>query len=193
MPLSLPRVTEILKPYTHFNNVPPSVLKRAAARGSTVHALCAGIASGDWVPDTMINAEYAEYVQSFVKWMHAQVKEFVIIETRYTDRDLGYTGQIDFVVKGSDDHLYLVDIKTSSSKQLTYALQLGAYKHLLDNERIPISGGMIVYLDKEGKFPDIDLYEDLREERDIFFSALECYYYFHKKGYMNARKNSSAR
>ena len=52
-----PRVTEILKPFTSYDKVPREVLDKAAARGTSVHAICAGIAKGAWIPDGMIETE----------------------------------------------------------------------------------------------------------------------------------------
>jgi len=175
---NIPRVTEILKPFTSYDQVPKDILERAAARGTTVHALCAGIAKGNWIPDGMISDEFIGYVNSFRKWQEAQVKEFVIIEKRYTDEVKRYTGQLDFVVKCTDNKYYLVDLKTSSRPQKTYHIQMAAYKELLTQNRIAIEGAMLVYLNKDGEFPDIDLIDDMREEFDVFLSAVKCYEYF---------------
>jgi len=78
----IPRVTEILKPFTSYDQVPKDILERAAAKGTSVHALCAGIAKGNWIPDGMIGAELLGFVQSFRKWADLYVKKFVIIETQ---------------------------------------------------------------------------------------------------------------
>jgi hypothetical protein len=176
-----PRVTEILKAYTHFENVPAGIMKKACARGSTVHALCAGIAKGAWVPDAMIQNDYVGYVNSFRKWVRGQVAKFEIIETRYADDKLKYTGQVDFVVKCRDEKLYLIDIKTSANPQKTYPIQMAAYKYLLGINGIDVNGAMLVYLDKDAEFPNIHFLEDLEEEFHIFLSALDCYHYFNKR------------
>ncbi len=90
--MSLPRVTEVLRAYTSYEYVPKNILENAAARGTSVHALCAGIAKGGWVPDGMIGEELIGYVNSFKKWAEAQVEQFLVIEKRYSDeknRDAG--------------------------------------------------------------------------------------------------------
>lgn len=179
--MDYPRVTEILKPFTHYDQVPKNILDRAAARGTSVHALCASIAKGAWVPETMIDTELAGYVGSFVQWMNAQVKKFLIIERRYIDEDLGFTGQLDFVVEGNDNRIYLVDLKTGKSPQKTYPVQMAAYEYLLDVHGVKIDAAMLVYLDKEGEFPNVNLLKDLTEEHHVFFAALDCYEYFNKK------------
>lgn len=177
----LPRVTEILRPLTTYDQVPEYVLHRAAARGTTVHALCAAIAKGEWVPDGMIDAEHLPYVNSFRSWAEQQVEKFVIIEQRYSDENAGFTGQLDFVIKGKDNELYLVDIKTSARPQKTYPLQMAAYDLLLRNHGIEVKAAMLVYLSKDNEFPNIDCIEDLKPEREVFMAALTCYNYIHRR------------
>jgi hypothetical protein len=177
---NIPRVTEILRPFTSYDQVPKDILERAAARGTSVHALCAGIAKGNWIPDGVIAEELLGYVQSFRKWQAAQVKEFVIIEKRYTDINNEFTGQLDFVVRCTDDKWYLVDLKTSSTHQKTYPIQMAAYNCLLMQNNIYVSGAMLIYLDKTGEFPDIESLDDeeMEEMFYVFSAALHCYKYF---------------
>jgi hypothetical protein len=179
--MEYPRVTEVLRPFTSYDSVPPNILKRAAARGTSVHAICAGIAKGAWIPDSMIPEELAGYVTSFKLWAEAQVKSFEIVEKRYIDEELIYTGQLDFVVKGTDDELYLVDLKTSARPQKTYPVQMAAYDCLLRKDGTRVKAAMIVYLKKDGEFPDIDLIEDLTEELDVFVYALHCWKFFNRR------------
>ncbi len=174
----IPRVTEILRPFTSYDQVPANILERAAARGTSVHALCAGIAKGNWIPDGMIGEELIGYVKSFRQWSEAQVKNFKIVEKRYTELGDTYSGQLDFVVEGTDHKTYLVDLKTSAKPQKTYPIQMAAYSMLLRQNGIWVDGAMLVYLNKEGEFPNIHLLHDLTEEYSVFQSALECYQYF---------------
>lgn len=185
--MDYPRVTEILRAYTSYDQVPADILQRAAARGTTVHALCAGIAKGNWIPDGMIEEELLGYVSSFKQWSAAQVAKFVIIEKRYMDDDLKYSGQLDFVVEGTDGKLYLVDLKTSARPQKTYPVQMAAYDHLLRKQGVTVHGAMIVYLSKTGEFPDIHFIEDMKPEFAVFVSALYCWHYFNK-GKKHGRK-----
>lgn len=185
--MDLPRVTEILKCFTSYSAVPKDILDKAASRGTSVHALCAGIAKGNWIPDSMIDDELIGYVNSFKKWSKAQVKQFTIIEKRYSDEILGFAGQLDYVVIGTNDELYLVDLKTSSKPQKTYPVQMAAYDRLLKNNHLHVKGAIIVYLNKDGEFPEVDLIEDLTKEFSIFMSALDCYKYFNKR-----KKNARA-
>lgn len=188
--MDYPRVTEVLRAYTSYDQVPPQILEKAAARGTSVHALCAGIAKGNWIPDGMIGEELLGYVNSFKKWSEAQVGKFVIIEKRFMNDDLKFSGQLDFVIVGTDNELYLVDLKTSYKPQKTYPVQMAAYDFLLQNHKVKVKGAMLVYLDKHGEFPEVHLLEDMTEELHIFLSALDCWHYFNK-GKKNARPDST--
>jgi predicted RecB family nuclease len=183
-------VTEILKGFTSYDKVPTQILERAAARGTTVHAICAGIAEGAWIPDSVIDPELLGYIESFKLRSEAQVKEYTIIEQRYTHSEMNYTGQLDFVIKSTDNELYLVDLKTSAKPQKTYPVQMAAYDMLLKQSQVTVKGAMIVYLNKAGEFPDIHLLEDMTEERTVFINALHCWQYFNK-GKKNVRKEAA--
>jgi hypothetical protein len=186
--MEYPRVTEILRPFTGYESVPKQVLEKAAVKGTVVHAWCAQIAKGHWVPDGVIAEELLGYVTSFRKWAEAQATEFVVIEKRYSDDFMKYSGQVDYVIVGSDSELYLVDIKTSSKPQRTYPVQMAAYCHLLSQHGTNVKGAMLVYLNKEGEFPEIDMRENLEEEFEVFICARDCWRYFNKrKG--DARRN----
>lgn len=176
-----PRVTEVLHAFTNFDKVDKNILRAAAARGTSVHGLCAAIAKGAWIPITMIPEDQQPYVESFKKWMEAEVQSFEIIEERYQDEELGYTGQLDFVVLGKDGKKYLVDIKTSSGHQKTYPVQIAAYRGLLKNKGIEVDAGKLVYLDRDGGYPKSREYLDTGEEYTTFTAALTCYKYFQKR------------
>lgn len=175
------RVTEILRPFSGYHHVPDHILTRAAARGIKVHAYCTGMAKGAWVPMSMIEEELKGYVDSFTSWYEAQVKESLIIEKRYEDDLLEYSGQVDMVVKSHEGKLYLVDLKTSAQPQKTYPIQMAAYRRLLRLHDISVEAAMLVYLKKDGSFPDIDYLEDTEEELAVFMAAIKCYRYFNKE------------
>lgn len=185
--MEYPRVTEILRPYTEYSSVPTDILQRAAERGTSVHAICAGLAKGAWIPDGMIKQEYFGYVQSYRRWAEAQCKAFPIVEMRMQDETLGYTGQIDLVAKMHDDELYLVDLKTSARPQKTYPIQMAAYRNLLQGEGIHVKAALLVYLQRDGEFPEIDMHEDLSREFTVFQNALHCWQYFNQRK-INARR-----
>jgi len=175
------RVTDILRVFSSYQHVPSIILERAAARGTSVHSICAGISKGAWIPDGMIKEEYLGYVNSFKLWAEAQVDKFLVVEKRFIDDELEFSGQIDYVVLGKDGKVYLVDIKTTIRPVKTHLLQIAAYEYLLDKHSIHVNGAMLVYLSKEGEFPDITSKDCLRDELDVFMSALKCHKFFNKK------------
>lgn len=181
-----PRVTEVLHAFTNYDSVDRKVLRAAAARGTSVHGLCAAIAKGAWLPITMVPEDQQPYVESFKLWVEKEVQEFLVVEERYYHEEKGYTGQLDFIIKGKDTNKYLVDIKTSSGHQKTYPVQLGAYRSLLKSKGIEVDGAMLVYLSKEGIYPKVKVYMETDEEEAVFLSALECFKYFNKRK-LNAR------
>ena len=178
--MKAPRVTEILRYFSNYHNVPKNILEKAAARGSSVHAICAGIAKGAWVPDGMIAAELLGYVNSFKQWADTEVQQFLIIEKRYQDQTKDFSGQLDFLITGKDGETWLVDIKTSAAPQRTYPVQMAAYRHLLQNHCVNIKGAQLVYLDREGSAPKVHKLEDLSEEEHIFLCALDCWHFFNR-------------
>lgn len=188
--MALPRVTEVLKPFSGFRHVKADILERAAARGTMVHGICAALAGGSWMPTTMIAEELQGYVQSFREWAEVRTAEFLLIEERFNDPQLGYTGQIDFVIKDRDGKVWLVDLKTSAYPQKTYPVQMAAYQHLLETHDILVHGALLVYLDKHGQFPEEDVIEDFRDTWAVFEGALTCYYYFNE-GKVDARPTES--
>jgi PD-(D/E)XK nuclease superfamily len=178
--MDYPRVTDILKPFSGSSYVPKDILGPAAVRGTVVHAICAEIAKGGWVPDGMIDEEYRGYVNSFKLWLEKHIRKPIIIEKRFVHTYFKYTGQVDMVAEGVDDNLYLIDLKTTSAPQRSHVPQMAAYKWLiLHAQKIDIHAALIVYLDKDGAFPKIRKHEHLTHEFDVFLSALECYNYFH--------------
>jgi predicted RecB family nuclease len=176
----IPRVTEVLKVFSGYDYVAKDILAKAALRGTTVHSVCAGMAKGAWIARDLINEEYHGYISSFKQWSTEFIAEYLIIEQRYISEgpDIFLSGQLDFVARGHDGLTYLVDLKTSASKQKTYPLQMAAYRFLLRLNKIEVDAALIVYLNKDGSPPRVDRYDDLTNEHDIFMSALECWHYF---------------
>lgn len=179
--MDYPRVTEILQPFSGIEFVPKDKLEKAAARGTKVHSICSGMARGLWIAETEIDEELRGYVESFKKWQGAQVESFEIIEKRFTSTLDKFTGQIDFLITTSQGSSCLVDIKTTYRPQKTHPIQLAAYEILLNENKIYPNNSMVVYLSKDGDFPEINFIEDIREPRIVFLSALKCWHYFHKK------------
>jgi hypothetical protein len=190
--MDYPRVTEILRYFTGYEHVPTQILERAAARGTTVHAICAGLAKGAWIPDGMIDQELLGYVNSFREWEKETVQQFSIVEKRYFDDERKFCGQIDMVIKDKQGNSWLADLKTSRAPHKTHPVQMAAYQDLLNKHSIEVCGALLVYLNKDGTAPNIQKIEDLSEQKKVFDSALFCWNYFNKRK-KNARNRNEER
>jgi len=184
----MPRVTEILKYYSSYDKVPKEILNKAAERGTIVHAICANIAKGAWVPDSTINPTHLSYVESFRLWSNEVVETFDIIEKRYSDEDLYYTGQLDFVITTKDGKKMLVDLKTSCAPQKTYPIQMAAYYNLLKKHGEEVEGALIVYINKSGTYPSVYTIEDFTIPLEIFNCALKCWKHFNPRKFKKDNK-----
>ena len=188
--VNYPRVTEILQAYTSYHTVPQHILGKAAARGTRVHAICAGIANGAWISSETIGEEYIGYVRSFEKWFDENVKEVLIVEKRYIDKKFEYTGQIDLLILSKKGRRCLVDLKTSSKKQKTYEIQMAAYCGMLDTHGITVNTSMIVYLQKDGEEAKVVESHCWDKELYVFKCALNCWRYFNGREIKSLPENT---
>jgi hypothetical protein len=121
-------VTEVLGKYFDWSSIPEDVLANACKRGSAVHVACGSYAKLGYairLPD-----EWVGYFNSFIKWYESNVAECLLVEERFTDNDLGFTGRQDFIFRMKTDEVVLTDIKTPLAEQPTWKCQLAAYDHL---------------------------------------------------------------
>jgi len=196
------RVTEILKPFTGYQHVPQDTLQRAAARGTAVHAFCSAIASGEWMPENMVPAEFRGYVDCFRAWMAANVRDVILVERRFTaeepegeeeeDSHFGYTGQIDLLIEHVDGRRIVVDLKTTSQPVSSHPIQVAAYSQLLKMHDMPVQAAALVYLNKDGSEARVHTFDNtrcdvkkktmsLRRLVNMFHHALVLYKFFNKR------------
>lgn len=177
--MNLPSVTQVLSPYADFSMVPPDVLEAAADRGSKVHAICAGIALGEWVPKPP--PELSGYVNSFRHWFQ-YVDQVWLVEEELVDQTYGFMGHPDLAVSliGDDDFIRVVDLKTPATKTPTWAAQIAAYNNLVSRafpgRAIRRSGTL--RLRKDGRPPIFDEYQESARDLLAFLSALTAWKYF---------------
>jgi len=176
----MPSVTVVIgtvfKHWFNFDMVQDDVLEAAKRRGVDVHKACAAIAL-DLFP--MISPEYQGYLESFLRWRDLMVDEFLLVEERMFDRDLGYHGQPDLVIWSREKDIILVDLKTPEALMPTWKWQLPAYDHLVEKnktwKRIERCGSL--RLNPEGGPAKMDYYKDRDRRRNftVFLSALNVY------------------
>jgi hypothetical protein len=171
--MKLPRVSQIIAPYSGYHKVPRKILEKAADRGTVIHAACLAMVKKE---EFKLTADYANYVISFAKFL-PKITEVISYETRYDDEEWGYTGMFDYLgrVDGYPG-MTLFDIKTSYSTKKIWGCQLAAYARLVMKhvEAIPETL-MVVHLSKEGKAPTLIKYE-LTENLDRFRQMCEMYH-----------------
>jgi len=145
------RVTEVLYPFSGLQQVPPDVLENAGRRGTKVHQICEGIASG--LGEFNVDEETAPYVESFKQWWDTGVK-VVSMEERFWDDELEITGQCDFIIE-DERGLGIVDLKTSAKVSKTWEAQGNAYAMMAIAAGYPIKFILFVHLSKVGKPPKL--------------------------------------
>ena len=172
-----PSVTTILAPHSGIDDLKrrfPSIIERAAVRGTTVHGYCENAAKGLFVMG--IEPAYQGYFDSFMHWF-SDVEEVVATELRIMDPVLGFHGQMDFICRmRGDSVLSLWDYKTPEFVSLTWGPQTAGYHHLARLDGYPVERAGAIRLRKTGRPPLVKEYTDsLRRHWNTFVSALNVY------------------
>lgn len=180
--MSLPSVTEVLRPWLDFSGIDPEVLEAAAERGQEVHRLCHLHAKGLWVDE--VKPECAGYLTSFQTWFDTWVERTWLVEQRLFCQIHGFHGEPDLVVtlKG-DAKPSLWDLKTSRVRAPAWRLQVAAYGHLVRQAGLEVERMGVLRLSPEGGLPIMEEYTKTTE-RDlaVFLSALNCWRFFNGNG-----------
>jgi len=166
------RVTQVLSPWSGLDKIDPAVLAHAAERGTKVHKICEGIASG--LGEYGVDDETRGYVESFKKWWALGIS-VVSMEERFWDDQLRITGQVDFIIE-TPDGLAIVDLKTSSRPSKTWEAQGSAYAYLAKRAGYPIRKIYFLHLSKLGKVPKII---DYPVDDGFFLSILRVFRHFY--------------
>ena len=175
------RISDVLKPFSKFDNINLEVLNNAADRGTRVHDFCNAYANNIFIGD--IDEDCKGYVDSFIKWYDENVESLIESEKRLYDPFLMVTGKFDMIVKlKSSGQVTLIDIKTPSSISKMWGLQLSVYFHLIKHElRISVENVMVLQLSKYGKNAKKILYNDTKKHFRLFLSALNLHEYINQK------------
>ena len=182
--MAYPSVTTVLGLYSDFSMIHPKVLETAAARGTEVHAICAAIAQGTWVPS--VPPDCAPYVLSFQQWFEANVKDVLMVEEELIDVVHGFLGHPDMALILLDDTRWLVDLKTPVTKNKLWSAQLAAYRHLaMEGKRADGTSASLqvdrvasLRLSPKGRPPILDEYQNSALDFGAFLAALSAWRYF---------------
>ena len=177
------RVTDILHPFSGFDDAPEYVKERAkekAVIGNEVHD--AIHMYYECIPYGLLSDEAQPYFDSFLLWDSGNNPTPKMLEKRYYDDTLKITGQVDALMnfKGGDD-LVMIDWKTSSSwnskMETSWLLQGTFYHYLLEYNSIPNVGDIFLFiqLDPHGKLPRVREFTYRAEEMGNCMAALQIY------------------
>ena len=165
------RVTEIISCFTGIDKVPPQILKEAAHRGTVVHQMVEGYLKGIGHPE--IPEAYQAYYNAFEPWIKDNPISVDWMERRFFCDDLMITGQMDIFTQDRR----LIDIKTGSSMQKSWPVQLAGYKYLLERNGIVPASFHILWLN--GKDCKYITYTIDDKYEDLFMSCYDIYNFFY--------------
>ena len=125
------RVSEILAPFCHFENIDPEVLQKKAAIGTATHEAIAEVIKGDF---PTIQGRPQRYLTSFLRWHKHMKPTYILSEERIFNDELMLTGAIDALALFPNEELpILVDWKTSARESpVTWCMQAHLYYKLCD-------------------------------------------------------------
>lgn len=180
MTRDLPSVTQVLGLFADFSRIPEATLAAAAERGTRVHAACAMLAQGLWMPYQ--EPEIALYVESFGVWMDQAVDEVLDVELKVTDYANGYCGHLDLAVIMRGDTLpSIIDLKTPVTKNRLWSAQLAAYRHAYQVQTGSIVSRVASLRLKKDEGPAIfDEYHESARDFAAFLAALNAYRWFNQ-------------
>lgn len=173
--MTLPRVSQIIAPYSGYSKVPKKILEKAADRGTLIHAACLSMVKKE---ECRLPYEYAKYAMSFGKFL-PHIKSIHSYETRLADEEWKYTGMYDYIgeIEGYKG-LTLFDIKSSYASKKIWGCQLAAYARLVEKQfDIKPTTLMALHLSKEGNAPQLIEYE-LKSHLKHFKAMCEMYHLF---------------
>lgn len=176
----LPSVSDIIRPYINTQYFTDA----SSVKGIAVHACCASYLNGLYIPK--LKPEYQGYIDCFKKWADKNVEDVIMIEERLIDKDLGYCGQLDAVLKLKDhEKPCITDLKTGKALQKSWILSISAYAALEARRQqvgIDAYDCISVRLRCDQKPPLVHVYSDNKKNFDIFRGMLKTYIFFKRKG-----------
>lgn len=168
------RISEIVRRYSGYDNVPKYVLDAACHRGTMVHDLISATMSGVGFPE--IPEYIMGYYESFEKWFSTQNACTFLMPERWYDDETMLTGECDCLMQ-QDGKTTLIDFKTSAQENKAWMLQAGGYLFLSKKCGINVDKVSFFRLSKFGK-------EILETEYDcgvcetLFKKALDIHAFF---------------
>lgn len=113
--------------YSAFKGV--RARKTAAKRGTAVHSFAEALIKGEEPYTALSPEEYTAYIPGIRAFLDAYQPELVAAETVFINRELGYAGTGDIILR-IDGKVYMADWKSREEEPSAYpddAAQIGAY------------------------------------------------------------------
>jgi hypothetical protein len=177
-----PSVSDIIRPYINTKYF----TDECRIRGTAIHACCASYIQGLYFP--RLKPEYQGYMDSFKRWADKNIEEVILVEKRLVDKDLGYCGQLDAILRlKGHEKPFVVDLKTGKSIQRSWKLQLAAYTYLEAMSAPQIGATVDAYncislrVKAEGTGCRAVKYKNCQENFEIFKGMLKSYKFFNDK------------
>jgi len=182
--VKVPRVSQVLKPFSGYENIPAGTLEEASIRGTRRHAACSSLALA--VPILRRDSEDEGYVQSFKDWFKRYVLRAVLVSERLYDPKLNFSGEPDFLfelhpmikeIKAGD--LVIVDLKPEWTQgRPAWACQCSAYLHLAKANGYPAKIAASLHPDQDGGPARLEWYKNSPRDFAAFLNALNAHNYF---------------
>src|SRR5208337_965889 len=124
--MALVSVTTVLKPWSIFDKIEPTVLEAASVRGQEVHSLLGQYLLDAW--STEIPPGVMGYFDSGRRWIDRYVAVALAVEEEFTDELHEYKGHPDLLcILKKEEGESLWDFKTGSTEQKSWRPQVAAY------------------------------------------------------------------
>ena len=174
-----PSVTTILHGFGGYENIPPEVLEKAAARGTEAHLGCYRYAVGEWSP-TPVSEDARGYVASFKQWADKWMDEVIAAEEGFIDPTYRIKGHPDLVCRvRHETKPVVIDFKTPVTKNKTWCLQLAGYLHLVRENGIDAIRAFVLQLHKDGRMARAVSYAEQARDLAAFIAAAQAFNYIH--------------
>jgi hypothetical protein len=180
----MPSVTQALRPFSDYENIPRDVLEQAAIRGTRRHAACSSIALR--VPILHKNPDDAGYIRSFSEWFSRYVVRTVLVSKRLYDPALNFNGEPDFLLEVvpmipdlHEGDLVVVDLKPEwTQPRPAWRAQVAAYLHLAKENRFPVKMGATLHPDQDGGPAKLEWCEQSPRDFAAFLNCLSAWNFF---------------
>lgn len=168
------RASTIASQVTDYSGIDPAVLANKARIGTDAHTAIAEDIAG--IPPTPPD-DAIKYYLSWRHWYDLLRPDYLVTEERYYSEALGYTGQVDAVIKLPDSgDCVLLDYKTSVNESPSWPIQAALYYLLLTENGLDVAPkALFLKLNKEAKQPKVFTYHITEGLRLSALNALSAY------------------